>query len=215
MKSIGLRDLKEVSPRYFRDLRDKLVDSTENKLIICQLKKGARAVFIGSSTDESKLVQKEYCKKGKIPVLRTKMPHGVSGYHDSSEFRACATVKRSIIQQQVPGFRLMAKVAITALENAGIKTRIQGNNLFADEKKIGGVSAYAFKSNIIMCVRILLDWDIDTAEKAIVSPKHNMREHMSGLKALGYDITFDTMKAAFLKAWNEVFPELKVEIEYV
>jgi len=199
-------DLGKVSPQHFQNLRDEFTEATEDQLVVCQL--DSPAVFMGHSSDEASVVHSDYCHEHKVPVLRSKMRHGVSGYHDKNEFRFCAVITRAsrpLTASQ--GHRLLAQVTIETLNACNVSARCTGNNIFVGDKKIGSFSAYVFNlaKVIVLSGHILLDWDIDTAEQAITSPRHNMREHVRGLKELGYEITFDKMRDAFITAWDAIF----------
>jgi len=209
--------LQNVSPQSFQDLRDKLSEALEDELVICQFAKPA--VFIGTSADEEAMVYANYCTKRKIPVIYTDGVHKSSSYHDSNEFRVFAVVRKdsdypflkspwSEKLSQMQSLRIFAHIMVSTLSKFNVRATHQGDNLLVrletNEVKIGRLSTRV-SSHVRFSGHILLDWDIDTAEKAIVSPKHDMREHVKGLKELGYNVTFEQLRDSFIQAWQEVF----------
>lgn len=198
-------DFRGVSRSWLEDFRSGLSATTENSLAFLQ--EAGRSVSLGARADESN-VHSDFCKAEGIPVIRNTMPHNAVGYHDSGEFRLCAAINNTgdyIVSNAGIGQRCFAKVVTTALHSLGIDAECEGNNILISDKKIGTFTVYQFGEVIIFNAHILLDWDIDTAEKSIISPKHDMREGIRTLKQLGRDISFDKMKEAFLRAWQNTF----------
>lgn len=201
-------DLK-TSPKSFQDLRGKLIEAKEDELVICQFT--SAAVFIGKNADEQKVTHKT-----KSAIIRTASPHGSSAYHDKNEFRVLGIITKASnfpflrrpwtkAPTVAQGQRVLADIMRAALNTVGVKVICTGDNILAEDKKVGRFGALLYDKVIMLSGHILLDWDIDAAEKAITSPKHNMREHVRGLKELGHEISFKQMREAFVAAWEEVF----------
>ena len=202
------------SPKSFQDLRGKLIEATEDELVICQFT--SAAIFIGKTADESKVVHLDYCDVAKLPIIRTQSPHSSSGYHDANQFRTLGVITKasnfpfltrpwSRGPTTAQGGRVLAGIMESALDAVGIKAKCRGNDILLDDKKIGHFGAPKYPDVIMLSAHILLDWDIAKAEQAIISPKHDMREYVRGLKELGYDISFDQMRDAFVTEWEKVF----------
>jgi lipoate-protein ligase A len=197
------------SPKAFQDLRDKLIEATEDELVICQFT--SAAVFIGKNADEQKVTHST-----KTPLIRTGSSHGSSAYHDKNEFRVLGVITKA---SDFPflrrpwtkgptialGRRVLADIMKAALNAVGVKVACRGDNILVHDKKVGHFGALLYDKVMMLSGHILLDWDIDAAEKTLISPKHNMREHVRGLKELGYNITFEQMRETFITAWEAVF----------
>jgi lipoate-protein ligase A len=213
---VKVTELRNVSPQSFHDLRNKADEAKKDELVICKFKRPA--VFIGIHSDEASVVHSDYCKDKEIPVIRINAAYKTSGYHDKNEFRIFAIVKKnsnypflksswSGKPSQVQATRIFSQTITSALSEVGVKAKVIGDNIIVNDKKVGRLSVRILLNILRFAGHILLDWDIDTAEKAIISPKHGMREHIRGLKELGYDITFDQMRDAFVAAWDKIFGE--------
>ncbi|MBA7615030.1 hypothetical protein ES703_22306 [subsurface metagenome] len=199
-------DFRGVSWSWLEDFRRGLSTTTENTLAFCQL--ADRAVVMGARAIELERVHSDYCKANGIPVIRSVLPHGETGYSDSGEFRVCAAINNTsgyAISSTNMGRRYLSKVIIAALNFLNINADWEGCNIFVSGKKIGAVTAYQFSDVILLKSHVFLDWDIDTAEKAIISPKHDMRERIRTLKQLGKDVSFDELKDAVKQAFQQVF----------
>ncbi|GAI72063.1 unnamed protein product, partial [marine sediment metagenome] len=114
-----------------------------------------------------------------IPVIRNTMPHGAVGYHDSDEFGLYAAINNHAVTNRVfssggNGIRYFFKAITAALNFLDIDADCGGNNILVSDKKIGTITAYRFGGIILFHAHVLLNWDIDTAEKAIISPKHTL-----------------------------------------
>ena len=205
------------SPQAFQNKRNALIDASEDELVV--FKFTSSAVTIGRNADEALVVHSDYCHQGNIPVIRTQMPHGSSGYHDSNEFRICAVVNRdsqfAFLRRpytrrctSAMGWQTLRGIVVNALHRLGVEARCMGNDIVVrigrEDKKIGVITVPAFEKVLMFNVHILLDWDIDTAEKAIKS-KTDMRQKVKGLKELGHNISIKQMRDAFVTAWEEVF----------
>jgi len=211
------------SPQAFQNRRNALIDASEDELVV--FKFTSNAVTMGKNADKALVVHSDHCHESKIPVIRTQMPHGSSGYHDPNEFRICAVVNRDSQLEflrrpwtrkctSARGWQTLRGIVLTALHSLGVEARCMGNDIVVridgEDKKIGVITVPSFEKMLMFNVHILLDWDIETAEKAIKS-KTNMREKVRGLKELGHTITFKQMRDAFVTAWEEVFGEEKVQ----
>lgn len=140
------------------------------------------------------------------------MPHGAVGYHDSDEFGLYAAINNHAVTNRVfssggNGIRYFFKAITAALNFLDIDADCGGNNILVSGKKIGTITAYRFGGIILFHAHVLLNWDIDTAEKAIISPKHDMREHMKTLEQLRNSASFDELRDATGEAFRQVFGE--------
>jgi len=197
---VKVLDFRGVSRSWLEDFRSSLLVTTENSLAFLQ--EAGRSVSLGAQADESN-VRSDFCRAEGIPIIRNIMPHGAVGYHDSGEFRLCAAINNTSY-----GIRHLYKVAATALDFLSINADFEGNNILVSGKKIGTITTPRFDSVTLFNVHILLDWDIDTAEKAIISPRHDMREHIRTLKELGKGVSFDELRDAFKESFQQVFGEM-------
>lgn len=154
-----------------------------------------------------KNVYSNYCRDSNIPTIRNIMPHSAVGYHDSGEFGLYATINDTshVFSSSINGKRYLFKAVTAALNFLNVDADCVGNNILVSGKKIGTITAYRFGGVILFHAHVLLDWDFDIAEKAIISPKHDMGEHMRTLKQLRNVVSFDELKNAMSEAYQQVF----------
>lgn len=196
-----------LNPEELASLRDSLVNATEDSLIFCRLQ--GRTVHIGRRGAMPARVHSDYCIAHNIPVFRLASTGyaNSSGYHDQDEFRIAMVItnKGDIILSSAEGIQRLQQTMKTALAHLEVDALLEGNNISVGSQKIGALTAYAFGDTILFNLKVLMGWDIDTAEKAIISPVHNMRTHISSLSQLGKDVTFGQLKDAFINALPEEF----------
>lgn len=167
-----------------------------------------KAVTLGARARESHVFS-DYCRDNNVPIIRNAMPHGAAGYHDSGEFGLYATINNAttshIFSSGGNGVRYLFKTVTAALNFLNVDADCVGNNILVSGKKIGTITAYRFSDIILFHAHVLLDWDFGIAEKAIISPKHDMREHMETLKQLRTSVSFDELKGALRQGYQQVF----------
>lgn len=186
------------------DFRSGLLVLGKNSLAFVQ--EEGKAVTLGAYAREPN-VYSNYCIENNIPIIHNIMPHGAVGYHDSGEFGLYATINDTshVFSSSRNGIRYLFKAVTAALNFLNVDADCVGNNILVSGKKIGTITAYRFGGVILFHAHVLLDWDFDAAEKAIISPKHDMGEHMRTLKQLRNVVSFDELKNAMREAFQMVF----------
>jgi len=168
-------------------------------------------VTLGTKTDITKKVKREYCKNKNIPVIRTTVPH------DSSAFLNPDTLKCAIyINKETPPIvneKLVYECYVAALEGLGFPVTHpeKSNNLVYNGKKVGVVGTVPFRKVLYIGVNVFIASSVDEAEKAIISPK-DMRVACTSLSGeRGELVSVNEVREAIIKSLVQI-PSLKFEL---
>jgi len=156
-----------------------------------------------------------FCEASDITIIRTFTRSKNAMYCNRSEFLnyACYYPTKEMMQEEI--FPWWLKIISKTLCELGLDAvpKKGGNDVLIHGKKVCSMSSHSHGEVQLIGFNLIMNFDYDTAEKAIV-PKNDLRETVTGVNAeAGREVTDDEVVAAFKKLFEEEFGE-EVEVVY-
>lgn len=210
-------ELRDWDPHRFQPLPEAVSTSVgegfpPNTLLFTQL--AGEYVGIGKNASIKQVVDLDFCKANRIPVIRTVSPHRTSGFVDSNTIRTLLVVKKDTppFSDMDKAEQLFYEAAVASLKSLGLKAEHipKTNNVVVKGKKVSICNLYVRGNIILFRWSIALDFNYDRAEKAIYSSK-DMREWVTTVKKeLGREVSVDELKGAIKQGFQQT---LGIEFE--
>jgi len=207
--------LRNIDPYTFQCVRETLTTSVDRGIAPSTLlleQPSSPFIAVGKFTNVGSIVNVAFCQESGIPIIRTISPHASHGFYDQNCLR-CIFVAKSLLFPDSPIFyKFFYKAVMASLRNLGIQADHQPdtNNILIEQKKLSVISQGVFGETMMMSCSLPLDFDYDSAEKAIISKK-DMRQWVTTInKELGRDVSFDEVLDAIKQGFRSV-----LEVEFV
>lgn len=191
----------------YQCLREVFISSAASAPIFL-LEQPKERVTIGQKAIVEQVVHLDYCEASGIPIVRVFFPHSSSLYHYKQVLEGMVAIdaKSPLMTDMEEGKGLLVNSLLASLANLNLTAFYppRSSNIIIGNKKVSAIGFQIKQDTLLFTFSLLLDFDYDRAEKAIISPK-DMRQNLTTLREeLGREVSVDEAKSVLKQGFQSV-----------